>query len=118
MRLDVFPDRILRAQVAQIAPAARIRNDLAGGSPLSRSGRIPEGTRPGLTTNAEIITQRRSDILLLPQEGVRKEGERWGLSIRQGETVSFREVAVGATDGKMVEIPRGDRGGDRRGQFR
>jgi len=104
VRLDAFPDRIFRARVARISPAARIRNDLAVVPLLLDMEESPEGIRPGLTVNAEIVTQRRSEVLLLPREGVRKEGEQWMVSVLEGETVSSIEIEVGATDGERIEI--------------
>ena len=108
--LDAFPGQSFRASVKRIAPGARIKNDLAVVGILldlydSQDGiNVGELLRPGLTTNAEIVTQQRSGVLLLPREAVRREGKKWGVSLLQGERVSFQEVKVGATDGEKIEI--------------
>ena len=104
VRLDAFPDRIFRARVARISPAARIKNDLAVVRLLLDLAEPPEGIRPGLTANAEIVTERRAGVLLLPQEGVWKEGEHWRVSVVEGETVSAKDVEIGSTDGQKIEI--------------
>jgi HlyD family secretion protein len=106
VNLDAFPGQIFHARVVRVAPQARIKNDLAVVDLHLTIKETPEATslRPGLSANIEILINRLSDVLLLPREGVHQEGGKWGISVIQGEKVSFHEVTVGATDGVKMEI--------------
>ncbi|MBN4054863.1 efflux RND transporter periplasmic adaptor subunit, partial [Nitrospira defluvii] len=60
--------------------------------------------RPGLSADVEVIMQRLSDVLLLPRDAVHRKEGKWGVSVVQGDQVSFHEVKTGFSDGERIEI--------------
>ena len=110
IRFDAFPDQSYPSKVIRIAPLARMKNDLAVVEVIlslqkrkSSSGELMT-LRPGLSADVEIITHRHTDIPLLAREVVYKKEGKWGVSLVQGETVSFHEVTIGVSDGDQIEI--------------
>lgn len=123
VRLDAFPDRTYRARVVRVAPMARMKNDLAvvevllalegssedlgdSGNPESRSHqKAPTvSLRPGLSADVEIVTKHLSSIYLLDREAVHQQEGKWGISVLDGESLTFHEVKIGATDGERLEV--------------
>ncbi len=107
---DAFPDLSYRGRVIRIAPLAKMKNDLAVvelllslGERVDPTGDAPK-LRPGLSADVEVITQRLNDVMLLSRDAVHKEDGKWGISVVQGEQVSFQEVTTGISDGEQIEI--------------
>lgn len=100
IRADAFPDQTFDAIVSEVTPQGdattrvfRVRLSLAPEAPL----------RAGMTVEANIITDRRNDALLIPAGAIR-DAAIW---VVDDGRVRRREVTVGATGGERVEIREG-----------
>ncbi len=61
---------------------------------------------------AEIITQEKKDVLLIPNDIVSEEGERKTVFIVNNNRAYIKEVETGLKDAKKTEIIEGLREGD------
>lgn len=105
IRADAFPGQTFEATVSEVTPQGdastrvfRVRLRLDPEAPL----------RAGMTVEANIITERRENVLLIPVSAV-DDGEVWVVTERR---VSRRAIAIGASGGERVEIREGLAVGD------
>ena len=114
VQADAFPDATIRSEVAEITPA---------GDPTEKTYRVrlslPDDTRlrVGMTVEANIVTLRREDALLLPASALR-DGHVWtvadGKARRRAVTAGIRgrdrvEIRAGlAEDAAMIVNPPAD----------
>jgi macrolide-specific efflux system membrane fusion protein len=74
----------------------------------------PQGLRVGMTAQASITTESRSDVLAAPVTAlVESEGETFVQVLGADGTISLVEVTVGIQGGYWVEITSGLTGGER-----
>jgi HlyD family secretion protein len=97
--LDAFPGESLSGQVTTIADTARLDTGVVSYLVTVHLDRTDVPLRAGMTANVDIVTERRSDILLVPNRFVRIERTT-------GKTYVDRLVA-GAL--QLVEIQTGQR---------
>lgn len=133
--LETWPHRALLAAVARIAPAAEVQTglvtyrvylslDAQDSAPELTTQRSAgsEGTlviRPAMTANAEIITQQRTGVLLVPKRAVQADrtADRYSVErVIQGtggdpetETVP---ITIGLQDTAYTEVLSGLQEGD------
>lgn len=111
VRADALPDRTFEGRVEAIAASAQVTNNVVQYEVTVRI-RDPQGVlRLGMTAQAEFRLLERRGVLVVPREAVR--GERSFLVlVVHGEDLVPRPVALGETDGRMVEIRAGLREGE------
>ncbi len=112
--LETWPDRPLSGQVVYIAPQAKRNADIityqvhlsveAGDLPL----------RAGLTANAELITARREEALLVPNRAIvaDRQSAKYYVNLKRGDQISQVEVKIGLRDNGYTEILSGLKAGD------
>ncbi len=105
--LDALPDEEIKGRVAFISP---IGTSLVG--VVFYETRItldsPDGRlRDGMTATAEVIIDRRDDVLFIPNRTLRGTWEDpWVLVLVDGQQEE-REITLGLTDGINVEVLSG-----------
>lgn len=111
VRADALPDRTFRGHVEAIAASAQVNNNVVQYEVHVRVQDPQHVLKLGMTVEAEFQLLRRAGVLLVPREAVRGEGSKLVLVVVGGSLVP-RPVQVGATDGRMVEVRAGLRGGE------
>jgi HlyD family secretion protein len=112
--LEAWPDRELEGKVVAIAPKARAQSEVVIYQVhiSTNPGDLP--IRAGMTANADLITSRREDVLLVANRAItadRKEGTYY-VYRKKGDVVDKVEIAVGLRDRTYTEITSGLDEGD------
>jgi HlyD family secretion protein len=119
--LDALPGRSFSGRVIEIGASAL---PTSGAGAAAREFRVvvrldqPEALlRPGLTCDAEIITEERRDVLTVPLQAVVLRTDDNGVEQRgvfavDGETVRFVPVETGIIGGIEIEISGIDEGSE------
>ena len=125
MRVEALPEYELEGRVVGIAPLPASRSIPSSPDVQNFVGRvqlqgIPQGLRPGMTGQVEILTTTRPDALVIPSEALSgDEGrefcyvagddgpERRSVTIGES-TETLREVTAGLVEGERVFLdPKG-----------
>jgi len=69
--------------------------------------------RPGMFVEVTIISERRTDVPVVPREAVTERGGRKVVFVLEGQKVERRDVALGLGDDDVVEIRQGLEPGER-----
>jgi hypothetical protein len=110
VHFDAYPDLILDAHVESVGTFASARRS----SFYVR--RIPvriaiEGSDPrvlpDLTASADVMIGADDDGLLIPRDAVTESGGKPVVFVRQGETLTPREVEIGAVGNLQVAVVAG-----------
>jgi HlyD family secretion protein len=115
--LDALPDAEISGTVTNVAPiATRSDQGTTSYEVTIELDADTAGVLPGMTAVAQIITQQKSDALLVPRRAVQSEGGTSYVLIptdepadpRTGEPASERrEVTVGLSNNEFIEITSG-----------
>lgn len=110
VQVDAFADEVFEGEVYALDP----RIDAEGRSVALRA-RIanPEDKlRPGLFARVTLVTARRNDALLIPEQAIFARGtESYVYAVRDGKAVLTR-IALGLRQGVQVEVVEGLSAGD------
>ncbi len=113
--LESFPDAVIAAEVAAIAPAAATSS--AGLVTYDVRLRLGDSGLPllaGMTANATLVTAERRDVLLVPNEAISVDRTTGTYSVRRqtatgAETVT---IVIGLRDNQYTEVRDGLSAGD------
>ncbi len=105
--LDALPDEAIKGNVAFISP---IGTSLIG--VVSYETRITlenpdERLRDGMSATAEVIIERRDDVLMIPNRAIRGTLENPKVLVLADEQEEEREITLGLTDGINTEVLSG-----------
>lgn len=111
--VDAYPGKRFQGKVARMAPVL---------DQETRTGDVeielpnPEGIlKPGMFARAEIVAERRSGVLLVPEGAQVKTGEGYGVYkiLEDGDRVSLVSIKPGLIKNGWVEVQGGLKVGDR-----
>ncbi|HWB14557.1 MAG TPA: HlyD family efflux transporter periplasmic adaptor subunit [Pirellulales bacterium] len=109
-------DREFQGEVTSIAnqPEAgqRYSNNVKEYATIVALDGEPQGLKPGMTADVEILVEEKKDVLAVPIQCVvetRKKRRAW---VRTPTGVEMRELALGATDDVSVEVIDGLKEGE------
>ncbi len=105
--LDALPDEAIKGNVAFISP---IGTSLIG--VVSYETRITlespdERLRDGMSATAEVIIERRDDVLMIPNRAIRGTLENPKVLVLVDDQEEEREITLGLTDGINTEVLSG-----------
>jgi len=115
IRVGALPDARIRGEVIRISLIGR-RNETATVFPVEIALTETDGAtlRAGLSANAEVIIQRRENVVVIPERTVTFEGDSaWVHVARADGSGERRTVRTGLSDAISVEILEGLREGER-----
>ncbi len=106
--VDAYPDKTFSGKVVRIAPKGRVESTITiFDVTIEVSDKNKKMLKPVMTANTEILTELRSDVLLVPSEGIRQKDEALGVyKALEAETI-WTPVSTGSSDGILTEV-RGD----------
>jgi HlyD family secretion protein len=115
--LEAMPGRRFTGRVVEVgASALPVVGTVAAAREFRVAVRLDEtdpGLRPGLTCDAEILTEERRDVVTVPLQAVvlrpvagadGGEVDRTGVFVVEGETARFRSVDTGIIGGLAIEV--------------
>ena len=108
--LDAYPEETMLAHVDHIAYEAKTVNNVTTYEVDVLPEESPDFMRSGMTANVTFFVEGKKDVLILPAEGINQGDSRATVLVpdpsRKKGAVP-KEVTVGITDGKRVEIISG-----------
>ncbi|MHB0871450.1 MAG: efflux RND transporter periplasmic adaptor subunit [Chloroflexota bacterium] len=109
---DALPDQRMQGKVVAVAPAGTTQQGVVsylvsvGIEALNRT--LPAGMSASLT----IETERKDNVLLVPNRAVRTAGKAKTVEVMSGGKSETRTVQTGASNDQMIEIVSGVKGGE------
>ncbi|HJW88253.1 MAG TPA: efflux RND transporter periplasmic adaptor subunit, partial [Dehalococcoidia bacterium] len=114
--LDALPTVTFQGQVKAVSPLAQRQAGLINYRVLlSLEGEAGAGItlREGLTVTAEILVDKRENVLLVPNRALSRRGQERVVKVVAGERVEERVVVAGPSDGEYTEITSGLKEGEK-----
>ena len=105
--LDALPDEEVKGKVAFISPVSTVRAGVVSYDTTITLESPVEELRDGMTATAEVIIERRDDVLLIPNRAIRGTWENPMVVVLVDEQVKEREITLGLTDGINTEVLSG-----------
>jgi HlyD family secretion protein len=109
IRIGALPEARIRGEVTRISLKAR-KNDNATVFPVEIALTETDGAtlRAGLSANAEVIIQKREDVLVIPERTVTFAGDTAWVNVRAADGAAARRVIrTGLSDAIRVEVLQG-----------
>jgi len=105
--LDALPDEEVKGEVAFISPVGTIRAGVVSyGTTITLENPAGE-LRDGMSATAEVIIERRDDVLMIPNRAIRGTLENPKVLVLVNEQEEEREITLGLTDGINTEVLSG-----------
>jgi len=105
--LDALPDEEVKGSVAFISPVGTtLIGVISYDTTITLENPVAE-LRDGMSATAEIIIERRDDVLLIPNRAIRGTLENPMVVVLVDEQVEEREITLGLTDGINTEVLSG-----------
>lgn len=105
--LDALPDEEIKGEVAFISLVGTIRAGVVSYDTTITLENPVAGLRDGMSATAEVIIERRDDVLLIPNRAIRGTWENPKVEVLVDEQVKEREITLGLTDGINTEVLSG-----------
>jgi HlyD family secretion protein len=105
MTVDAYPGKTFNGKVVRIAPKGRVESTITiFDVTVEVNDKDKRMLKPMMTSNAEILIDRRDDVLIVPSEAVRQKDEQTGIyRTSEGEPV-WVSVRAGSSDSVFTEI--------------
>jgi len=111
--LDALPDEEVKGSVVFISPVGTIRAGVVSyGTTITLENPIAK-LRDGMSATAEIIIERRDDVLLIPNRANRGTLENPMVVVLVDGQQEEREITLGLTDGINTEVLSGLQEGEK-----
>ncbi|MGB6872756.1 MAG: efflux RND transporter periplasmic adaptor subunit [Dehalococcoidia bacterium] len=111
--LDALPDEEVEGRVAFISPAGTIRAGVVSYDTTITLENPVEELRDGMSATAEIIIERRDDVLFIPNRAIRGTLENPMVVVLVDGQQEEREITLGLTDGINTEVLSGLQEGEK-----
>ena len=105
--LDALPDEEVKGRVAFISLVGTIRTGVVSYDTTITLENPTEVLRDGMTATAEVIIERRDNVLFIPNRAIRGTWEKPTVKVYIDEQVEEREITLGLTDGINTEVLSG-----------
>jgi HlyD family secretion protein len=112
--LDALPDETLSGYVDHIADTAQLDTGVVTYAVTIRLNPTTAPLRVGMTTNVDIVTEERDDVLLVPNRFIRIDRTTGQAFVEraQGDQVQPIEIQIGLRDETSSEVLAGLEEGD------
>ncbi|MBF0492600.1 MAG: efflux RND transporter periplasmic adaptor subunit [Deltaproteobacteria bacterium] len=114
--LDAYSQQKIQAHVDHIAFEAKTVNNVTVYEVDVLAEEIPEFMRSGMTANVTFYVENKSQVLTLPLEAIshyKNKNFVWQTNPQDPQNPIQKEIQVGLTDGKKVEILSGLQEGEK-----
>jgi HlyD family secretion protein len=120
IRVDAFPNLAIQGTIKKVSPLADSSNFWSSGGVKEYTTYVTvdsmpsEELRPGMTAEVEIQVGKYPDVLLVPVQAVTQKGRTHYAFRQNGEDAyEAREIQVGESNSKYIQIKSGLAEGDR-----
>jgi macrolide-specific efflux system membrane fusion protein len=110
--LDAYPDKKIPAQVDKIAFEATTLNNVTTYIVDVLPNVVPDFMRSGMTANVTFSVNSKNGVLVIPTDALKMKDGNSTVLVREGRKEIEREIEVGVTNGKQVEVVSGLNAGD------
>lgn len=110
VEVEGIPGRIMEGHVETVTrlPLVDERNqDVKNYVARVKIDTVPEGLRPGMTAEVQILTGRRQNVLTIPPAALTIEEGQEVCYVARADGLERREVTVGAGDLQQIEVTGG-----------
>ncbi|HZK66043.1 MAG TPA: efflux RND transporter periplasmic adaptor subunit, partial [Chloroflexota bacterium] len=109
---DALPDQRLQGKVISVAPTGTTSQGVVT-YPVSINVENATGGFPGgMSASISIETERKDNVVLVPNRAVKTQGRNKVVEVKAGEKSEIRTVQVGSSNDQMTEIVSGLAAGD------
>jgi macrolide-specific efflux system membrane fusion protein len=107
--LDAYPDTRIDAVVDHIYYESQTVNNVTVYEVDLKLNEVPEFFRSGMNTNVEFVVEEKKDVLLIPNEVVRRRNGQASVFLHGGSDAQPEErtLTLGVSDDKNVEVKSG-----------
>ncbi len=112
--VDAYPEREFDGKVTNIASSATTQNNVITYLVTIKFDKYPTGRlKPQMTANVQIEISRKENLLLVPNEAVKRKKGTTQVVVLTGEKGEVRDIQAGLSDDAMTEIVSGLREGEK-----
>jgi len=105
--LDALPDEEVKGEVAFISPVGTTLAGVVSYDTTITLENPAAELRDGMSATAEVIIERRDDVLFIPNRALRGNWENPKVLVLVDEQAEEREITLGLTDGINTEVLSG-----------
>ena len=110
--LDALPDKEVSGRVTFISQVGTVQAGVVSYKTTITLENPDEELRDGMSATAEIIGERRENVLLVPNRAIQGSWDEPWVEVVVGEEIERREVVLGLTDGIDSEVLSGLKEGE------
>jgi HlyD family secretion protein len=110
--LDALPDKEVSGLVTFISQIGAVQAGVVSYKTTITLENPDEELRDGMSATAEIISERRENVLLIPNRAIQGSWDEPWVEVVVGEEIEQREVVLGLSDGIDAEVLSGLREGE------
>lgn len=116
VRVDSFADQVIPGEVAEVAtlpdPTSFFNSDVKVYTTQIKLEKTINGIRPGMSAQVEILVDEKADVLTVPVQAILQFKGSNHVAVRNQDNYTFREVTLGLSNDKHVEVIKGVQPGD------
>jgi macrolide-specific efflux system membrane fusion protein len=111
--VDTFPEKDFKGKVTAIYPRAVLQENVVNYITLITIANTEGKLKPDMTANVTITLKKKTGVLAVPSQAVRRDGgKKYVVILQQDGKQAKREVKTGWKDGNYLEISSGVKEGD------
>ena len=109
---DAFPDVTFAGQVTNIGQQGQVTDNVVSFLVTVNILDTKSLLKPGMTVDTEIISQRRTNVLVIPNGALADRRGRLMARMLEDGKPTYRRIELGITDGRVTEVLSGLKRGD------
>jgi len=111
--LDALPHKKVKGKVTFISPTGKVWEDEVSYKTTITLENPGEELKDGMSATADIITDRRNNVLLIPNRAIQGSLESAWVEVVTNDEAEKRQVTLGLSDGTCTEVLSGLKEGER-----
>ena len=111
--LDALPDKEVKGKVTFISQAGTVQAGVVSYKATITLENPDKELRDGMSATAEIVIDRRENVLLLPNRAIQGSWDNPWVEVVVGEQIEKREITLGLSDGINTGVLSGLKEGER-----